>query len=33
VRNKEKDRLFGDPTFRYHLIGETRDHTLFSNQP
>ena len=33
VRNKEKDRLFGDATFRYHLIGETRDHTLFSNQP
>ena len=33
VRNKDKARLFGEATFRYHLIGETRDHTLFSNQP
>jgi hypothetical protein len=33
VRNKDKAPLFGDTTFRYHLIGETRDHTLFSNQP
>jgi 4-amino-4-deoxy-L-arabinose transferase-like glycosyltransferase len=25
--------LFADPTFRYHLLGETRNHYLFSNQP
>jgi 4-amino-4-deoxy-L-arabinose transferase-like glycosyltransferase len=32
VRNKDKAPLFTDPTFSY-LIAETRDHTLFSNQP
>ncbi len=26
-------KLFADPTFRYHLLGETRSHLLFSNQP
>ena len=25
--------LFGDKTFRYHLLAETQDHCLFSNQP
>jgi 4-amino-4-deoxy-L-arabinose transferase-like glycosyltransferase len=25
--------LFDDPTFHYHLLGETKDHYLFSNQP
>jgi 4-amino-4-deoxy-L-arabinose transferase-like glycosyltransferase len=25
--------LFADPTFQYHLLGQTRDHYLFSNQP
>jgi 4-amino-4-deoxy-L-arabinose transferase-like glycosyltransferase len=25
--------LFADPTFHYHLLGQTRDHYLFSNQP
>jgi 4-amino-4-deoxy-L-arabinose transferase-like glycosyltransferase len=25
--------LFTDPTFHYHLLGETEDHYLFSNQP
>jgi len=25
--------LFADPTFHYHLLGLTRDHYLFSNQP
>jgi hypothetical protein len=33
VRNKDKAPLFGDTTFLYHVIAETRDHTLFSNQP
>jgi 4-amino-4-deoxy-L-arabinose transferase-like glycosyltransferase len=33
ARKKDLKELFGDATFRYHLIGETRDHTLFSNQP
>lgn len=33
ARRKDLKPLFGDPTFRYHLIGETRDHLLFSNQP
>ncbi len=33
ARKKDLQPLFGDKTFRYHLIGETRDHTLFSNQP
>ncbi len=25
--------LFADPAFRYYLLGETRNHYLFSNQP
>jgi 4-amino-4-deoxy-L-arabinose transferase-like glycosyltransferase len=25
--------LFGDKTFHYHLLAETKDHCLFSNQP
>ena len=25
--------LFADPSFHYHLLGQTRDHYLFSNQP
>lgn len=25
--------LFGDTTFRYHLLAESKDHCLFSNQP
>ena len=33
VRKKDQHRLFRDETFRYHLIAETADHTLFSNQP
>ena len=33
ARKKDVTALFGDATFRYHLIGETEDHTLFSNQP
>ncbi len=32
ARKKDLKPLFGDATFRYHLIGETRDHLLFSNQ-
>jgi 4-amino-4-deoxy-L-arabinose transferase-like glycosyltransferase len=31
-RDVEKD-LFVDPTFHYHLLGTTENHTLFSNQP
>jgi 4-amino-4-deoxy-L-arabinose transferase-like glycosyltransferase len=31
-RDVEKD-LFTDPTFHYHLLGTTENHTLFSNQP
>ncbi len=33
ARKKDVTKLFGDATFRYHLLGETRDHCLFSNQP
>jgi 4-amino-4-deoxy-L-arabinose transferase-like glycosyltransferase len=25
--------LFADPTFHYHLLAQTKDHYLFSNQP
>ena len=25
--------LFADPTFHYHLLGQSQDHYLFSNQP
>jgi hypothetical protein len=25
--------VFADPQFRYHLIAETRAHSLLSNQP
>jgi len=25
--------LFADPTFHYHLLGQTKNHYLFSNQP
>lgn len=28
-----RDALFADPTFHYHLLAETEDHYLFSNQP
>ena len=33
ARKKDVRLLFGDATFRYHLLGETRGHYLFSNQP
>lgn len=33
ARKKDLDGLFGDPSFHYHLLAESRDHTLFSNQP
>ncbi|ACB74694.1 phospholipid carrier-dependent glycosyltransferase [Opitutus terrae] len=33
ARKRAVGRLFGDPSFRYHLIAETRGHYLFSNQP
>ncbi|PTX98630.1 glycosyltransferase family 39 protein [Opitutus sp. ER46] len=40
ARRRDLDRradgqvtLFTDPTFRYHLLGETRRHYLFSNHP
>lgn len=33
ARKRDVKELFADATFRYHLLGETEDHTLFSNQP
>ena len=33
ARKSDITELFADPTFHYHLLAETRDHTLFSNQP
>ena len=33
VRKKDQHRIFGDATFRYHLIAQSADHTLFSNRP
>jgi len=33
ARKKDVRALFTDPGFRYHLLGETRGHYLFSNQP
>jgi 4-amino-4-deoxy-L-arabinose transferase-like glycosyltransferase len=33
ARKRDIKELFGDPTFRYRLLEETRDHYLFSNQP
>jgi 4-amino-4-deoxy-L-arabinose transferase-like glycosyltransferase len=33
ARKRDVKPLFTDPTFRYHLIGETPRHYLFSNQP
>jgi hypothetical protein len=34
ARRRDVDKaLFTDATFRYHLLAETRDHYLFSNQP
>ncbi|MEO7412775.1 MAG: glycosyltransferase family 39 protein [Opitutaceae bacterium] len=33
ARKRDLKELFGDSSFRYHLLGETRDHYLFSNQP
>ena len=33
ARQRDVRELFADPTFHKHLLGETRDHTLFSNLP
>ncbi len=33
VRKRNSTELFADPTFRYYLLGEARDHYLLSNQP
>lgn len=33
ARKRAVGELFGDTSFRYHLIAETRGHYLFSNQP
>jgi 4-amino-4-deoxy-L-arabinose transferase-like glycosyltransferase len=33
ARKRDVKELFGDPAFRYRLLGETRDHYLFDNQP
>jgi hypothetical protein len=33
ARRREVRELFADPTFHYHLLGEGRNHYLFSNRP
>jgi 4-amino-4-deoxy-L-arabinose transferase-like glycosyltransferase len=33
ARKRDIKELFADTTFRYHLLGETEEHYLFSNQP
>ncbi len=33
ARTKDLPELFADPSFRYHLLGQSLAHTLFSNQP
>ena len=33
ARKRDVTTLFADAAFRYHLLGETRGHYLFSNQP
>ena len=33
ARKRDVRELFADPAFRYHLLGENRDHYLLSNQP
>ncbi len=33
AKRKDTQALFADPTFHYHLLGQTKDHYLFSNQP
>jgi 4-amino-4-deoxy-L-arabinose transferase-like glycosyltransferase len=33
ARRRDVKELFGDPTFRYHLLGQSAGHYLFSNQP
>ena len=33
ARRQDVGELFADPAFHYHLLGETRGHYLFSNQP
>jgi len=33
ARRSDTVELFADPAFHKHLLGETRDYTLFSNQP
>ena len=33
ARRSDLTELLADPTFRYHLLRQTKDHYLFSNQP
>jgi 4-amino-4-deoxy-L-arabinose transferase-like glycosyltransferase len=33
ARKTDVKELFADPAFRYHLLGQTEDHILFSNKP
>lgn len=33
ARKPDVKELFADPAFSYHLLGQTEDHYLFSNQP
>jgi hypothetical protein len=33
ARKTDAKGLFADPAFAYHLLAESEDHCLFSNQP
>jgi len=33
ARKKDTKELFADPAFNYHLLAQSEDHYLFSNQP
>ncbi len=33
AKRRDTKELFADASFRYHLLGQTEDHYLFSNQP
>ena len=33
ARKKDTGKLFADPEFTYHLLAQSEDHCLFSNQP
>lgn len=33
AKKRDAKALFADPAFHYHLLAQTQDHYLFSNQP